>query len=70
MLRQSSPKMPILILYHTERESAEKLFKDFANRKQSRTLVVPLSDSGVSEEKKARKALQKGMNEVSHTTNF
>ena len=52
------------MLYTTEQETAEKLFSEFAQRKQSPTLVVPICGLGQSEERAAKRCLQKGMEEV------
>ena len=64
-LRQSSPTTPLLILFTQERNTAEIMFSEFANRKEAKTLVVPLSGTGIVEERKAIVCLQKAMNEVS-----
>ena len=63
ILRQSCPTTPVLFLYNQEREMAEKIITEFANRKQCRTLVVTLSGVGQTEERLAKKYLQKGMEE-------
>ena len=64
VLRQSSPQIPILIIYSTERDTAEKLVFEFANRKQVKTLVAHLSGSGASEDRTVKRLLAKGMKEV------
>ena len=51
VLRQSSPLSPILINYSAERESAEKLFFEFASKKQAKTLVAHLPGGGAGEER-------------------
>lgn len=64
VFKQSSTTTPILIMYTSEKEVAEKTFFKFANKKQTSVLVVTLSGSGAREEKIARKTLQKAMHEV------
>ena len=63
-LRHSSTTTPVLILFTHERNAAEIMFSEFANKKEAKTLVVPLSGAGIVEERKAVVCLQKAMNEV------
>ena len=65
LLRQSSPTIPIIMIFDTEADTAVKLFTDFANRKQNRHVEIYLTDNGSSAERVVRKQIQKGMAEVS-----
>ena len=65
LLRQSSPTIPIIMIFDTEADIAVKLFTDFANRKQNRHVEIYLTDNGTGPEKVVRKQIQKGMAEVS-----
>ena len=65
LLRQSSPAIPIIMIFDTEADIAVKLFTDFANRKQNRHVEIYLTDNGSGPEKVVRKQIQKGMAEVS-----
>ena len=65
MLRQSTPAKPLLLLYEKKGDTAERLFTEFAAKKQNKTLSVTLTSNNVSEERQARKLLQKAMAEVS-----
>lgn len=65
VLRQSSPRTPILMLHRQEHDSAEKLVTEFAARKQNRLLRVVLSGGGATEERTARKLIYKAMADVS-----
>ena len=64
LLRQSSPMVPILLLYKQEGDTAIRLFTDFANRKQNKFLTLAISDNNPSSERTARKYIQKAMAEV------
>ena len=64
VLRQSSPRTPILMLHLQEHDSAEKLVMDFAARKQIRLVRVVMSGVGSVEERAARKLLHKAMTDV------
>ncbi len=44
---------------------AEKMYNEFANKKQVQTVVVQLSNAGPNEERRARRAIQTAMQEVS-----
>ncbi|XP_052807484.1 dynein axonemal heavy chain 5-like isoform X7 [Mya arenaria] len=63
LLKQSSATVPIMLLYSREAEVAGKLFSEFANRKQMRTLVVSVTDNNPGTERTARKYIQKAMAE-------
>lgn len=65
IVNQSSPRIPILLLYTREGDLAQKMFNDVASKKQSHTVVVALNNSGPNEERKARKAIKKAMQDVS-----
>ena len=64
LLRQSSPKIPILLLYKQEGDTANKLFTDFANRKQNKFITLTISDNNPSSERTTRRYIQKAMAEV------
>lgn len=64
VLRQSTPKIPILMLHTTEAQTAQKLFNEFAVKKQTKIQIVPLSGHGAAAEKVVKKHLMKGMAEV------
>jgi hypothetical protein len=64
VLRQSSPTIPILMLYQDNPQVARRLVYDFAMRKQMKTLVVSLSGAGIAEDRVARKKIQKAAQEV------
>ena len=68
VLRLSQPSTPILMLYTSEKDTAERRFAEFAQRKQASVLLVPLSGPSHSVEKMAKKYLLKGMQEVRDTT--
>ncbi|KAK6187606.1 hypothetical protein SNE40_005595 [Patella caerulea] len=61
LLRQSSPTVPIILLFSFESDTAMKLFTDFANRKQCKSTVVNLTDG--SPDRNVRKTIQKAMTE-------
>ncbi|KAL4232681.1 hypothetical protein ACF0H5_007369 [Mactra antiquata] len=63
LLKQSSPTVPIMLLYTREAEVAVRMFTDFANRKQNKTLQVSITDNNANTERTARKYIQKGMAE-------
>ncbi|XP_067674368.1 uncharacterized protein [Haliotis asinina] len=65
MLRQSSPSMPLILLFTSESETTCKLFTDFAGKKQSRYVVVTLTDNNPAMERTVKKHIQKGMAEGS-----
>ncbi|XP_071818739.1 dynein axonemal heavy chain 5-like isoform X4 [Apostichopus japonicus] len=65
IVNQSSPRIPILLLYTREGDLAQKMFNDVASKKQSHTVVVALNNSGPTEERKARKAIKKAMQDGS-----
>ncbi|PIK47982.1 putative dynein heavy chain 5, axonemal-like [Apostichopus japonicus] len=65
IVNQSSPRIPILLLYTREGDLAQKMFNDVASKKQSHTVVVALNNSGPNEERKARKAIKKAMQDGS-----
>ena len=67
VLRQSSPVTPIMLLYTREGDLAERLFTEFAAKKQTTSAVVSLSNAEPNEERRARKAIQKAMQDVSET---
>ena len=56
--------IPILLLYKQEADTANKLFTDFANRKQNKFLTLSVSDDNPSSERTVRKYIQKAMAEV------
>ena len=64
LLKQSSATTPLLLMYAKEPEAAEKMFSEFASKKQCKSLVLNLSDYGPTEEKMARKMLQHAAKEV------
>ena len=64
LLRQSSPTIPIIMIFDTEADTAVKLFTDFANRKQNRHVEIYLTDNSSAPERVVRKQIQKGMAEV------
>jgi len=64
LLKQSSATIPIMLLYSREAEMALKMFTDFANRKQTKTLQVSITDNNQNTERTARKHLQKAISEV------
>ena len=70
LLRQSSPLIPIMLLYRLEAEVALKLFNDFAYKKQVKTHILPVTDNNPNTEKTARKFIQKAMAEVSYKSLF
>ncbi|XP_041462850.1 dynein heavy chain 8, axonemal-like [Lytechinus variegatus] len=63
ILRQTSPVIPILLLYTREGDVAEKIFQEFSAKKQVQGLVVNLSSAEHNEERRARKAIQHAMQE-------
>ena len=63
--KQGSPNTPILLIYTSEKDAAEKLLFETVSKKQVQLNTVSLSGSGPSEAKKAKKAIQAAMNEVS-----
>ena len=65
--RQGSPQTPVLFLHKTEAKSVQKMFTEFAHKKQAKTLVIPISGTGAAVERTAKKSIQKGMNEVTPT---
>jgi hypothetical protein len=60
-LRQSSPKTPLLVLYLTEKEVAEKTVMNFAAKKQLDLIPVSMSGPTHAIEKATRKCLMKAM---------
>ncbi|XP_064629693.1 uncharacterized protein LOC135488785 isoform X2 [Lineus longissimus] len=66
ILKQSTPKTPILMLNTQEPEVATKLFLDFAIKKQGMMAsVIHLYNSSHAKEKNTKKAIQKAMEEGS-----
>ncbi|XP_060567478.1 dynein axonemal heavy chain 5-like [Ruditapes philippinarum] len=63
LVKQSSPMVPIMLLYTREAEVALKMFNDFSYKKQNKTLQVSVTDNNPNTERTARKYLQKGMAE-------
>ncbi|XP_071504103.1 dynein axonemal heavy chain 5-like [Diadema antillarum] len=63
VMRQTSPTIPILMLYTREGDLAERIFHEMAAKKQMRSSVVSLSNAEAGEERRARKAIQKAMQE-------
>ncbi|XP_070568705.1 dynein axonemal heavy chain 5-like isoform X4 [Ptychodera flava] len=63
VLRQTSPYTPILLMYSFEGEMAERMFRDYALKKQMQTVIVPLYNAGHVEERKTRRVLVKAMQE-------
>ncbi|XP_053397319.1 dynein axonemal heavy chain 5-like isoform X6 [Mercenaria mercenaria] len=63
LLRQSSPMVPIMLMYTREAEVAVKMFNDFSYKKQNKTLQVSITDNNPNTERTARKYIQKGMAE-------
>ena len=66
LVKQSSVTSPVLIMYTTERDAAEKVLYEIARKKQQSHKTVVLSGSGDGEERMARKTIQEAMSEVSH----
>ena len=64
-MKLSAPLTPILLMYMSEGDLAEKMFHEYANKKQCSTVVVQLSNAGPNEERRARKTIQTAMREVS-----
>ncbi|XP_071801693.1 uncharacterized protein [Asterias amurensis] len=63
VVRQSTPLTPILLLYTKEGDLAERMFHEYAAKKQCKTLVVPLCNSEQNEERSTRRAIQTAMQE-------
>ncbi|XP_030850579.1 dynein heavy chain 8, axonemal isoform X3 [Strongylocentrotus purpuratus] len=63
ILRQTSPVIPVLLLYTREGDVAEKIFHEFSAKKQVQGTVVNLSNAEHNEERRARKAVQHAMQE-------
>lgn len=64
VVKLSTPFTPILLMYSSEGNLAEKLFHEYANKKQSQTVVIPLSNAGANEERRARRTINTAMQEV------
>ena len=64
VLRQTGPATPILVLYCTERTTAERLVQDNAAKRHQNVLSMHLSGTGQAEEKRARKLLTQARNQV------
>ena len=64
VLRQSSPTIPILMLYQDNPQMAHRLVQDFATRKQVKTIIVALSGAGVTEDRMAKRKILKAAQEV------
>ena len=64
ILKQSTPTLPMILLYSTEVETVTKLFNDFANRKQTKVLSLTITDDTSAILKSAKRLIQKGMQEV------
>ncbi|ESO89151.1 hypothetical protein LOTGIDRAFT_229063 [Lottia gigantea] len=65
LLRQSSTSIPIILLFSFEGDLASKLFTDFANRKQAKSIVINLTDYSPATDKYVKKQIQKAMAEGS-----
>ncbi|XP_059166583.1 dynein axonemal heavy chain 8-like [Physella acuta] len=63
VVRQSTPNLPILILFSTESELTTKTFQEFASKKQLRFQSLMLTDNSTSDEKVVKKHILKGMTE-------
>ncbi|OWF37572.1 Dynein heavy chain 5, axonemal [Mizuhopecten yessoensis] len=63
MLRQSTPTIPLILLYSVEVEHVTKLFHDFSNRKQAKTLSLTINDDTSAIERTAKRLIHKGMQE-------
>ena len=67
-VKQSTPQTPILLLYTTESDTAERLLNEQANKKGVKISAVPISGQApLAEEKTARKYIAKAMAEVMRT---
>jgi hypothetical protein len=64
LLRQVGPATPIVVLYRSERASAERLVEENAARRPHPLLRIHLSGTGHAEEKRARKLLTQARNQV------
>lgn len=53
-----------MLLYTREADVALKLFNDFANKKQNKTLQISVTDNNTNTERTTRKYLQRAMAEV------
>ncbi|XP_041355189.1 dynein gamma chain, flagellar outer arm-like isoform X3 [Gigantopelta aegis] len=65
MVKQSSPTMPIMLLFSHESQMSAKLFTDFANKKQMKMSMINLTDSNATTERAVRRHILKGMTEGS-----
>ncbi|XP_035829673.1 dynein heavy chain 5, axonemal isoform X2 [Aplysia californica] len=63
VLRQSTPTLPIMLLFRNESEQTFKMFQDFANKKQTRVITVLLTDNNMGDERAVKKQILKGMAE-------
>lgn len=70
MLRQSTPTIPIILLYSVEVEMVTKMFHDFANRKQAKTLSLTINDDTPAIERTAKRIIHKGLQEVGSQDDF
>ncbi|BFZ10055.1 hypothetical protein BsWGS_13094 [Bradybaena similaris] len=61
--KQSSPSLPILLLFDTDAEIAVKVFQDFSTKKQINYQTVMLTDNSATDEKAVKKQILKVMAE-------
>lgn len=64
-LRLSTTNLPIVLFFQNESEQTVKILQEFANKKQTKFVIVLLTDNNLSDEKAVKKQILKAMQEVS-----